>query len=107
MALTKMEVYLRSSIRKVWRWTSQERKAILKAGKCIECGKTGLKKGEINADHISPVVDPEIGFVDWNTYIKRMWGTLQGLCIKCHKGKSRLETKERTKTRKAKKDGRK
>lgn len=60
---------------------------------CIECGrlffdyeylpsKKGLKKTNMMAvDHIDPVVDPSVGFVDWNTYIPRMFeGQLQILC---------------------------
>ena len=49
--------------------------------KCAKCGKgspatlpplEGKKRRRNNAavDHIDPVVDPEVGFVDWNTTLK-------------------------------------
>lgn len=45
-------------------------------------------------DHIDPVVDPEVGFVDFNTYIKRMWcdpSKLQKICGECHRKKTNEE----------------
>ena len=84
--------------------------------RCAECGrlffgqewlpsKKGLKKTNIMAiDHIKPVVDPRTGFVDWNTYIDRMFFMgaegLQILCnypgerdgkISCHHAKTAKE----------------
>lgn len=84
--------------------------------RCAECGrlffgqewlpsKKGLKKTNIMAiDHINPVVDPRTGFVDWNTYIERMFFMgaegLQILCnypgerddkISCHHAKTAKE----------------
>ena len=61
--------------------------------------KTGKKKGKarkirnILADHINPVVDPSVGFVDWNTYIERMFieEGWQAICDECHKIKSAEE----------------
>lgn len=72
---------------------------------CQGCGKHGPatlpppegKKRRINnacVDHIDPVVDPETGFVDWNTYIERMFCELDGfqvLCHKCHTAKTQKE----------------
>ena len=70
--------------------------------------KTGKKKGKkrkvrnILADHIAPVVDPAVGFVDWNTYIERMFIETgwQAICHKCHSEKTKTEAsiaKERRK----------
>jgi len=54
-------------------------------------------------DHINPVVDPAVGFVDWNTYINRMFLEEKGyqvLCHACHGIKTRDERELRTITRK-------
>jgi hypothetical protein len=56
------------------------------------------------ADHILPVIEPKRGFIDWNTYIERLFnGKLQALCGKCHAVKSNAEAKERAKARKERK----
>ncbi len=49
-------------------------------------------------DHISPVIDPKIGFVDWNTLIKRLFCEADGfqlLCHGCHTKKTADERKLR------------
>jgi hypothetical protein len=49
-------------------------------------------------DHIQPVVGPE-GFIDWNTFHKRLWcdkSNLQRLCKTCHDEKTNKERFERT-----------
>ena len=60
---------------------------------CNICkGEFGPK--EIQVDHIKPVVDEEIGFVDWNTYIDRLFCSVDGfqiLCKTCHGAKTFLE----------------
>ena len=65
--------------------------------------KTGERKGKpkriknITADHINPVVDPKKGFVDWNTYIDRLFleDGWQASCYNCHINKSKEENKRR------------
>ena len=62
----------------------------------------GQKRRRNNAavDHISPVVDPAKGFIDWNTYIDRMFLEEEGyqiLCYKCHGEKTRDEREQRKK----------
>lgn len=55
-------------------------------------------KGVIEIDHIDPVIDPKVGFVDWNTYIERRWvpaECYQALCRECHLEKSAKEDEER------------
>lgn len=82
--------------------------------KCEEClkevpatlppeeGKTRRRKN-IVADHIDPIVNPSVGFVDWNTWIDRAFVELDGyqaLCLNCHAEKTRKENtiaKERRK----------
>lgn len=54
----------------------------------------------VEVDHIQPVVDPDKGFIDWNSYIERLFCDeegLQVLCTSCHDKKSKKETKRRTK----------
>lgn len=61
--------------------------------KCNACKQEFTNK-EVEVDHIIPVVDPVQGFVDWNTYIERMFSerdNYQVLCVTCHKKKSKLE----------------
>lgn len=92
--------YIKSHLRKIWRWSPQRRDC-LKAKQCCKC----RSRGKLFADHIEPVVSTGIGFVDWNTYIQRLFnGALQPLCEACHKEKSKGETKERKETRKRKKE---
>jgi 5-methylcytosine-specific restriction endonuclease McrA len=53
---------------------------------------------EIQVDHIDPVVEPAVGFVDWDTAIDRMFceaDNLQVLCTECHREKTNRERKER------------
>ena len=67
---------------------------------CAECHQLFPLK-QVCKDHILPVVDSNGSFVDWNTYIERMFcpvDKLQVLCSSCHDLKS---SKERIK-RKAK-----
>ena len=60
---------------------------------CGKCGEHFPQSG-IQVDHISPVVDPDIGFVNWDTFIERLFceaDNLQVLCKGCHKVKSKEE----------------
>lgn len=72
--------------------------------KCAMCKRYFVDREgtrEITVDHVDGVIDPKIGFVDWNTYIDRMYkGRLQVLCkypgerdgqISCHKIKTAEE----------------
>jgi len=71
----------------------------------------GNKKRRKNAvvDHINPIVDPSVGFVDWNTWIARAFVEVDGLqvaCWQCHTDKTNEEraiAKERR--QKEKEDG--
>lgn len=66
---------------------------------CKESVPNTLKEGRrrvqnIFVDHIVPVVDPEVGFTNWDDYIEGMFSeedNLQLLCKKCHDRKSTEE----------------
>lgn len=65
--------------------------------RCAQCGDT-FKAKEIILDHIEPVVDPRVGFVDFDVYIKRMFPPKEGfqcLCITCSDQKTFLEDQMR------------
>jgi 5-methylcytosine-specific restriction endonuclease McrA len=64
--------------------------------KCATCKKLFPRTG-VQVDHRVPVVG-ESGFVDWNTYIDRMFckqSNLQVLCKKCHKEKTNRERRKK------------
>ena len=67
--------------------------------RCNECDGDFVRK-DVEVDHTYPVVDPEEGFKDWDTYINRMFCSaenLQVLCRSCHLQKTKEERKKRTK----------
>lgn len=69
--------------------------------KCAECKKDYPAK-DVNCDHTNPVIDPKVGFVDWDTYIRRMFcgkDNLQVLCTKCHDEKTANERIIRNETK--------
>ena len=100
--------YIFGSLRKIWRWYPERKKAlqyaeVIVSGKkepeyiCWKCSSV-LPRKEVHVDHIKPVIDLKKGFVDWNTYINRLFVSadkLQVLCIDCHKEKSLKENKIR------------
>lgn len=79
-----------------------EAKKLAKVGynqyKCAKCGNIGpatleplegksRRRNNADVDHIEPVVDPSVGFVDWNTFIERLYCEVEGfqvLCWECH-----------------------
>ncbi len=83
---------------------------------CACCGTVGpatlppdkgqsRRKNNAAVDHIDPVVCPKDGFIDWNTYINRMFLEEDGyqvLCWACHGVKTRDERALRTLNRKKK-----
>ena len=65
--------------------------------KCNACNKE-WPLTEVQVDHIIPVVGPE-GFVDWNTYVDRLFcdkSNLQVLCTTCHDKKTHKEKQNRS-----------
>lgn len=54
---------------------------------CQVCRTPDLKTTQVNLDHIQPVIEPAVGFVDWNTFINRLFcdeSNLQIICLNCH-----------------------
>jgi len=61
--------------------------------RCASCGGEFPAK-QVNVDHILPVVDPVVGFVDWNTFVENLYcekENLQVLCSGCHTEKTKTE----------------
>jgi len=68
---------------------------------CSLCANSVGNK-DIKIDHIHPVVDPEKGFVSWDSFIERLFVELDGyqaICITCHKAKTNEEREIRKKTK--------
>lgn len=73
---------------------------------CSECDEWHMGKS-IQVDHADPVVDPEVGFVDWNTFVARLFcdaSNLTVLCKNCHKKKTDSEKEKAVERRKRLKD---
>jgi 5-methylcytosine-specific restriction endonuclease McrA len=73
--------------------------------KCNSCGEL-FERGDTHMDHINPVIDVDSGFVDWNTYIERLFVDVEGwqlLCAGCHEIKTALEKELRQDAKKKKK----
>lgn len=89
-------------LRQIWFFSPERAEAVKRAnGSCEKCSN---KLDKLVADHIQPIVDPDIGFVDWNTYISRMFcgaNGLQILCKGCHDEKSKKENEKRKNVRRA------
>ncbi len=65
--------------------------------KCELC-KAIVNRKDFAVDHNDPVVDTKTGFRDYNTYVSRLFcsvDNLQGLCKNCHKGKTLSEAADR------------
>ena len=66
---------------------------------CAMCNKEYPAK-QVQVDHIIPVVDPVEGFINWDTFIQRLFcekENLQTLCLKCHAEKTKQEKQLRGK----------
>lgn len=60
---------------------------------CSKCQQWHMGK-DVEVDHATPVVDPKTGFVDWNTFIDRLFcpsENLSVLCSTCHDTKTNSE----------------
>lgn len=61
--------------------------------KCNKCKKEFPAK-DVQVDHIEPVINPSIGFINWDEVISRMFCEKDGfqvLCKDCHKEKTNAE----------------
>lgn len=71
--------------------------------KCGECQGIFRDK-EVQLDHKNPVIDVTTGFVDWNTFIERLFVPESGfsvLCVDCHQKKSTEENALRREVKKS------
>ncbi len=70
--------------------------------RCESCAEV-FKQHELQIDHINPVIDINDGFIDWNTYVARLFcdsENLQALCKPCHQMKSSFENEVRREVKK-------
>lgn len=74
---------------------------------CNACKGTFRKK-DIRIDHVQPVVDPLVGFIGFDEYIKRLYpmdkNAFQILCDSCHTQKTSTEAVLRKHIRQIKKE---
>lgn len=110
----KNETLIKSALRRCLKYTSTYKEflasqPVIWKGKyryypCASC-QAHFSRGKLDLDHINPVVDPQSGFIDWNTYIERAVNcpasNLQHLCRPCHKRKTKEEGQVRTQTKRA------
>jgi hypothetical protein len=60
---------------------------------CRACGEW-TKSTAVSVDHITPVIDVQVGFVDWNQFVERLFcgpDNLQAICDTCHNAKTQSE----------------
>ena len=94
-----------SALRRIWRFhpvrsqcykdalhqkRSRSKDDVYKCGKCDFLGT----RGEFDLDHRNPVICPQAGFVNWDTYIDRLFcdpSNLWLLCKVCHVEKTNDE----------------
>jgi len=96
--------------RATYRWSARsealkESRKDRNAYECAMC-KDIYKNNQIVLDHIIPVVDPKLGFTNWDDYVDRMFPEKEGfqvLCSSCHDIKTELEDEMRKHFNKEKK----
>lgn len=77
---------------------------MVNAYRCAICGNNHFTYGQMQVDHVKPVVDPKKGFINWDDFISRMFVEgpfLQAVCKPCHKRKTAEERKLHVKRRNA------
>lgn len=94
-----MKNTLRKAFFRYWERSKVIKNARVDRGlyKCASCLQVSKIDGH-HVDHIQPVVETSVGFVDWDTYISRLFcpaSNLQLLCSPCHKEKTKKEQEER------------
>lgn len=86
---------------------NQKTGRLAKHYKC-NCCKNDFPAKDVQVDHINAIINPEIGFTNWDDVINNLFceiDNLQVLCKECHSSKTALEksiAKERTNERKRK-----
>ena len=61
--------------------------------KCNECGGI-VPETTVTVDHIIPIIDPEVGFTNWDDVISALFCEVEGLqvlCVPCHTDKTKRE----------------
>lgn len=105
MTESKVRSYVISKLRTIQNWTDEHKLARQRAKvgpnlfQCAKCSGT-FRRDETHVDHRIPVIDPTVGFVDWNTYMVRLFcsvDNLQILCVKDHAEKTIAENELREK----------
>ena len=94
--------FIKSALRRAsGRWKPRSevfKKARVAKGvyRCSECEENvpvtvvndkGKRVKGFEIDHVVPVIDPHVGFVDWDTFIRRLFVEeegFRGLCKDCH-----------------------
>lgn len=92
------------ALRKIFFYSPLRRQCLQQAkmGDLYKCSVTKKKYpiDKVTVDHIDPVVDPKLGFVDWNTFIARLFCDVSNLqCIS--KVEHAKKTKEERQKRKS------
>lgn len=96
---SKRHSFVRQSLRRAsFRWPARNAamKKARKARAQYECAmcKNLFGPKEVALDHIDPVVDPNDGFVSWDSYIVKLLCPEDGyqvLCHTCHDAKTAVE----------------
>jgi hypothetical protein len=61
--------------------------------RCGTCSQW-VSSTKVAVDHITPVIDVQVGFVDWNQFVARLFcnaSNLQVICDPCHNKKTQAE----------------
>ena len=87
-----------------------EKKINEKTGRLAQHYRCAICLGEFPAkgvciDHVQSVVDPNGSFVDWNTYIERMFCPVENLQVLCNNGENSCHHKKTKQERKDRKCG--
>lgn len=106
------ETFVKGCLRRgslMYKPISECRRLARRAPNKYECAicKELFPSKEIDVDHIFPVIDIIQGFVDWNTYIDRLFcdiENLAALCKNCHKSKTETEVQMRKYAREKRKE---
>lgn len=72
---------------------NEKTKRLAQHYRCASC-QGEFPSSDVQVDHIIPVICPTEGFIDWNTYIDRLFcdkSNLQVLCTDCHDAKTATE----------------
>jgi 5-methylcytosine-specific restriction endonuclease McrA len=93
------ETFIKGCLRRgslMYKPISECRRLARRAPNSYECAmcKGLFTSKEIDIDHINPVIDIMEGFIDWNTYINRLFCDIEdlaALCKTCHKSKTEAE----------------